>query len=121
MTNFRTLEFAVDKQRLTKKRDCDFSRIVAGTDGYLRAKFYFSEEWEGCAKIATFEADTDDGTIAMSIILDIEDSCDIPSAVLKSERFYIQVIGGKTKPGNNARAMYKITTNKTKVKQVEVK
>lgn len=111
MTNFRTLEFVVDKQRLMKNRNCDFSRIVAGTVGYLRAKFYFSEEWEGCVKIATFESDAVEEP--KSVVLDIEDSCDIPAEVLTAERFYVSVLGGKTD--------YRINTNKSKVRQVEVK
>ena len=110
MQNIRTLEFEVKQQNLNKKRGCDFSRIVAGTSGYLRAKFYFSEEWNGCAKVASFESSSVEGPQA--ILLDYEDSCDIPAEVLKADRFEVSVLGGK----NNMR----INTNKYKVRQMEV-
>ena len=42
----RTLEFEVKRQTLEKKEGSDFSGLVAGTDGYLQAKFLFKgNEW----------------------------------------------------------------------------
>lgn len=111
MQNMRTLEFEVNQQNLNKKRGCDFSRIVAGTSGYLRAKFYFSEEWDGCAKVASFESSSVDKPEA--ILLDHEDSCYIPDQVLKADRFEVSILGGK----KNVR----INTNKYSVRQMEVK
>ena len=111
MQNIRTLEFEVKQQNLNKKRGCDFSRIVAGTSGYLRAKFYFSEEWAGCVKVASFESSSVDEPKA--VLLDHEDECDIPDEVLKASRFEVSLLGGK----NNIR----INTNKYTVRQIEVK
>ena len=102
----RLLEFEVNKQRLTKKRGCDFSNIVAGTVGYLKAKFYFSQsEWSGCRKAASFwVADTE-----YAALLDEDDTCVIPSEALVGDRFYVSITGKK--------ADYRILTNRAKVKQ----
>lgn len=103
----RTLSFEVNKQTLKKKAGCDFSKIVAGSVGYLRAKFYFSrQEWLNCKKVATFK--TDDSVV--TVPLDNDDSCIIPSAVLNSRYFYVTLAGARS-PG------YKIVTNEMKVKQ----
>ena len=106
MTSERILEFEVDKQRLTKKRSCDFSHIVSGTVGYLKAKFYFSQsEWEGCKKAASFWIDDKEH----AVLLDDDNACDIPPAALVGERFSVSVTGLCNG--------YRITTNKIKVKQ----
>lgn len=104
----RTLEFEVKQQRLIKKRDCDFTNIVAGTVGYLKAKFYFSRsEWRGCKKAASFWV----GDEEYAELLDANNTCIIPKEVLAGDRFYISITG--LRPGTD----YKIVTNKTKVKQ----
>ena len=41
----RTLTFVADKQVLRKQGD--FSGLVMGTSGYLRAQFTFSGDWTG--------------------------------------------------------------------------
>lgn len=103
----RILEFNVAKQRLTKKRGCDFSGLVAGSVGYLHAKFYFSEnEWGECEKkVARFWIDKQEH----AKLLDQNNSCVIPPEVLTGKRFEVSVIGAA--PG------YKIETNKTNVRQ----
>lgn len=102
----RILKFDVDKQRLTKKRNCDFSNIVAGSVGYLKAKFYFSQsEWKDCIKAASFWI----GDEEHAVILDKSNTCEIPPEALTGDRFYVSVTG--------VRQDYKIATNKTKVKQ----
>lgn len=102
----RILEFEVNKQRLTKKRDCDFTNIVAGSIGYLKAKFYFSQdEWRDCRKAASFWIDNEEH----AALLDEYDCCVIPQAALARDRFFVSVTG--------ARSDYRIVTNKTKVKQ----
>lgn len=101
----RTLEFTVDGQRLTKRTDCDFSCIVAGSVGYLKAKFEFSEEWANCKKAASFWV----GDQEYAVRLDSEDSCIIPSEALNGEMFKVSVVG--VKPN------YKILTTRTKVQQ----
>lgn len=41
----RTLDFIASEQTLTRAPACDFTGIVAGSRGYLRARFQFSREW----------------------------------------------------------------------------
>lgn len=103
----RILEFDVKKQRLRKRMSCDFTGIVAGSVGYLRAKFYLSpEEWEDCTvKVARFWL----GDTESSVKLDANDSCDIPPEVLTGEKFAVSVLGKSLG--------YQIETNKIKVKQ----
>lgn len=103
----RILEFNVAKQRLTKKQTCDFSGLVAGSVGYLHAKFYFSEnEWRDCTdKVARFWI----GTQEHAAILDKNNRCEIPPEVLTGKKFEVSVIG--VAPG------YKIETNKIRVRQ----
>ena len=103
----RILEFDVNKQRLRKRTDCDFTGIVAGSIGYLRAKFYLSpEEWQDCTiKVAQFWL----GDEEFSIKLDASNSCDIPPEVLTGEKFAVSVIGRSSD--------YQIGTNKIYVKQ----
>ena len=101
----RTLEFIVTGQRLKKSPDCDFSGIVAGSKGYLNAKFCFSPEWNGCTKAASFWKDGQE----YAVKLDENNSCVIDDAALIGERFEVSVTGAQ--PG------YLIKTNKTKVRQ----
>ena len=103
----RILEFNVAKQRLTKKQDCDFSGLVAGSVGYLHAKFYFSaNEWGDCAKkIARFWLDEQE----YAVCLDKNNSCIIPHEALTGKKFKVSVIGAA--PG------YQIETNKISVRQ----
>lgn len=103
----RTLEFKVDRQRLTKQPGCDFSNIVAKTTGYLHAKFNFSQnEWGGCKKAASFWI----GSNEYPVLLDDNDSCVIPSEALVGDYFEVSVTGAK-------RDGYRISTNKFKIRQ----
>lgn len=102
----RELIFNVEKQRITKQKDCDFSGIVAGSVGYLHAKFDFSEEWNSCVtKIARFWNRGNEH----STILDANNECDIPSEALTTRIFEVSVMG--------VAPSFKIDTNKTKVRQ----
>lgn len=103
----RTLEFSVDKQMLRKKAGCDFSNIVAGTVGYLQAKFHFSnDEWTDCKKVACFWINDN----VYPVLLNDDDSCIIPSEVLKTNSFSVSVTGARS-------SEYRIETGKYKVKQ----
>ena len=105
--NVRLLEFTVNKQLLRKKRDCDFSHIVAGSVGYLYAKFYFSqEEWSGCKKVVSFWKDDSE----YPILLDDDNSCLIPTEVLGKEEFKVSVTGARSEK-------YRIETGKVRVRQ----
>lgn len=105
-TSERILEFDVQRQRLTKNRNCDFANIVSGTSGYLKAKFNFSQsEWMGCRKAASFWLNDKE----TAVLLDENNSCVIPSEALIGDRFEVSVTGVRTN--------YKIVTNKSVVKQ----
>lgn len=102
----RILEFEVIKQRITRRKSCDFTKIVAGSSGYLRAKFYFTQsEWRDCKKAASFWVNNEEH----AELLDENNTCLIPEAALIGDKFEVSVTG--------ARDAYKITTNRTKVKQ----
>lgn len=102
----RTLEFKVDKQVLLKQPGCDFANIVAGSVGYLEAKFNFSEEWSECSKkVANFLANGEEFPVLLE-----DDACVIPSGALVGDYFEVYVIGAKGKE-------YRINTTKFGVKQ----
>ena len=50
----RTLKFIVHDQIVEKDPKCDFDNLVPGTEGYLRAVFSFSPEWDDCVRVAAF-------------------------------------------------------------------
>lgn len=101
----RILQFVTDGQRLKKQTNCDFSGLVAGSEGYLRAQFTFSSEWDGCKKAASFWVNGQEH----ARLLDKDNSCDIPPNALTESMFEVSVTGVKTG--------YKINSTRTKVKQ----
>ena len=103
----RILEFDVIKQYITRKPDCDFSGLVAGSVGYLYAKFDFSRnEWGKCTdKIARFWV----GDREYAERLGKDNKCLIPAEALAGRRFEVSVIG--------VADAYKIETNKVYVRQ----
>lgn len=103
----RILEFNVTKQRLSKKIGCDFSGLVAGSVGYLRATFHFSnDDWSKCStKIARFWINEQEHAER----LDENNSCVIPPEVLIGSKFEVSVVG--------AASGYRIETNKINVRQ----
>ena len=100
----RLLHFNVDAQQITKAPNCDFSNIVAGTSGYLRAHFTFSPEWDDCVKIARFWR----GETEHAVLIE-NDECDIDPKALVGATFKVSVLG--------QRGDYRITTNKVLVRQ----
>lgn len=103
----RILEFEIKKQRLMKKSTCDFSGLIAGSVGYLQAKFHFSDsEWSKCTdRVARFWLDNEEH----AVLLSEDNCCTIPSEVLTGSKFEVSVIGAA--PG------YRIETNKINVRQ----
>lgn len=100
----RTLKFIITDQAITKDPDCDFTGIVAGTEGYLRAEFSVSGEWAGCRMAAVFSS------LGKEYPQPIKDgSCVIPAEALEWDNFGVRVVG--------QRDGYRITTNEVKVKQ----
>lgn len=85
---YRDLVFVVKDQELSKDPSCDFSGLVPGSSGYLRAVFTFNGLWGTLAKAAVFS--TDSAESAMPIT---NDSCVIPNKVLKEKSFSIRLVG----------------------------
>lgn len=103
----RKLVFDVNKQRITKNKDCDFRGLVAGSIGYLTAEFDFSSsEWSRCTnKVARFWVDEKE----YAELLNDSNCCEIPSEVLTGRKFEVSVLG--VSPG------YRIETNRVAVRQ----
>ena len=102
----RILEFEVKGQTIEKREGSDFSGLVAGTDGYLQAKFIFKgNEWRECIKAASFFSDG----VEYAAILDSNNTCVIPKEALTRRRFSVSITG--------IRKGFKIKTNRTDVKQ----
>lgn len=104
----RTLRFDVQGQRLKRNADCDFTHIVSGSVGYLKAAFNFSSEWDGCKKVASFWL----GEKEHAVLLDEDNTCMIPPAALTGNMFLVSVIGAKTIP-----KYYRISTSRIRVRQ----
>lgn len=88
----RVLEFNVTGQRLMKSPNCDFGTLVAGSVGYLKAKFIFSSEWTSCKKAASFWV----GDEEYPVLLDETDTCVIPAEATKNVRFGVSAFGMTT-------------------------
>lgn len=48
----RVLSFIVEDQMIRKDPACDFTNLISGTGGYLKARFVFNQEWRGYTTIA---------------------------------------------------------------------
>ena len=88
----RTLNFIVEGLTIKKDPQCDFSGIVPGTKGYLRAEFKFNHEWVGCKKMVIFTKQNGRGQVPVKIINNV---CMIPDDVLVKRTFKIEVVGVK--------------------------
>lgn len=109
----RILEFDVNGQRLRKNPKCDFSGLVAGSVGYLRAKFNFSREWDGCKKAASFILKDESGTKTHEdgSLIDEHGVCEIPPEILAEGEFWVSVKGVR------ADGPYKIGSSEIRIKQ----
>ena len=85
----RTLEFVVDKQNISKQGD--FSGLVAGTKGYLQARFSFSVDWASYRKGAVFTCC--DGEFAALIEGGV---CKVPDEAAACTTFKVHVVGRKS-------------------------
>lgn len=103
----RTLRFIVDGQLITRDPNCDFTGLVPGTEGYLKAEFSFSPEWTGCVKVAGFYSNM--GEEFPCQVLTDGKSCTIPAMALKNRTFKIKVFGKRNE--------FRINTNKVEVTQ----
>jgi len=82
--------------------------IIAGSKGYIRAKFKFSEHWLGTYKTAYFKAGINGVPVAVS--LDANDECDVPDAVIASPGTLIISADGR-----NEQDVVLIVTNEVKI------
>lgn len=103
----RVLRFIVDNQIIRKDPNCDFSGLVPGSRGFLRAEFQFSKEWDGCAKVAGFYSPL--GREYPPRVLADGKTCIIPPEALEKRFFKVQVVGQKSD--------LKFKTNKVTISQ----
>ena len=89
----RVLKFDVNEFEMTKNPDCNFNGLVPGSEGYIKAEFSFSPEWDGCVKVASFWSRL--GKEYSPQVLKDGKSCTIPPKALAKQIFKIQVIGKK--------------------------
>ena len=103
----KTLNFIVNGQSISLDPGCDVTSLIPGTNGYVRAKFTFSSEWDRCIKVAAFYSNL--GTEYEPQVLKNGEVCNIPPEALKKSVFKVKVFGKKND--------YTICTNKTTVHQ----
>lgn len=84
----RTLAFKVDAQKIQKSGD--FSGIVSGTAGYLKASFLFSKDWKHMVKVAEFRKKWGSDYVPVKII---NNQCMVPQEVLLGIQWTVKVIG----------------------------
>lgn len=101
----RTLKFIIEGLSIRKDSQCDFSGIVPGTKGYLRAEFDFDYDWSSCKKMVVFSHPS----IESIPVRVTNNTCMIPEEVLKYRKFKMEVIGVKTG--------LRLATNKLEVEQ----
>lgn len=101
----RILAFDVNAQRVEKNVGCNFDGLIAGTRGYLVARFGFDAAWKGC-KIAASFFDASGKEEARPVV---NGSCEIPESVLRGDVFYVSLTG--------MRKGYTIKTNRLTIRQ----
>lgn len=85
----RTLNYKVMGQRIL--RVGDHTGLVAGTKGYVLAKFEFDKDWEDCTKVASFYNNGEEYAVLLK-----SDECVIPHEALTSSSFKVSVEGRKS-------------------------
>lgn len=87
----RRLIFNVSGQKIEKNPICDFDNIVAGSEGYLVAKFmFYGNSWKNLKKAARF---VDEVGVEHAALLDTNDTCTIPKEVLDGATFKVGAMG----------------------------
>ena len=99
----RTLLYKVTGQRLVPVGD--HTGLIAGSKGYLIAKFEFDDDWDGCVKVASFYVDENE----YAELLDLDNSCTIPQEALTESIFEVRLEG--------RRKGYRIPTNRVRENQ----
>ena len=83
----RTLTYQVKNQQLIPIGD--HTSLVAGSQGYLKAKFVFGEDWKCCKRVVSFLNKGKEYVV----LLDDSNECTIPAEVLTSSSFEVCVEG----------------------------
>lgn len=81
------LQFSINQQHIKR---IDNENVVADSRNYLKARFTFSDEWNGLIKTAVFTH----GENTYNAILDAENGCVVPWEVIKSGYVHVSVFGG---------------------------
>lgn len=103
----RTLKFNVNDQIIKQDPACDFSNIIVGSSGYLKAEFSFSEEWDGFVRVAEFRNYHHDKE-PISVAIGKDNTCLVPD-VTNTTSWRVRVIGKRGKTF--------LSTNETRVIQ----
>ncbi len=85
-----------------------FPAIIAGSEGYIRAKFIFSEHWAGTNKTAYFKHGINGTPVA--VFLDINGECDVPDSVVEEPGELIASVEGR-----NVQDVVLITTREVRI------
>jgi hypothetical protein len=84
----KVLNFNIVGQTITRDPLCDFSGLVAGSRGYLHARFHFSADWAGCKKVAIFSGNGAPYPVPLT-----HNTCEIPAEALLGAAVQVRVIG----------------------------
>ena len=103
----RTLTYQVKNQQLLSLGD--HSGLVAGSQGYLKAKFIFGEGWRDCKRVVSFFSNGKE----YAVLLNESNECLIPTEILTSSVFEVCVEGRAQN--------YRILSTKVKERQKVVK
>lgn len=87
----RSLQFIVEGLTIKPDPRCDFSGLVPGTAGYLKAEFSFSKEWTSTPKVVAFYSRL--GNEYPPQALKDGRTCLIPAEALQKRVFKVQVLG----------------------------
>lgn len=103
----RILRFIVEKQNIRQDPECDFTGLTPGSEDFLEAEFTFSDEWNGCVKVASFWSAF--GKEYEPQPIDENRRCKIPAEASAKRIFKIGVLGRN--------GQYKIATKKLEIAQ----
>lgn len=85
----RVLTYKVKGQRLIATGN--HSGLIAGTKGYLKARFEFDNDWKDCVKVVSFFND-----VEYAVKLEDDNLCFIPNEALTNSTFKVKVEGRRS-------------------------
>lgn len=94
----RFLDFIGNGQTLQRDPLCDFTGIVAGSRGYLFARFRCTGEWAGCKRVAVFTCRGKEYPVPV-----LQGFCEVPAEVLTGGPVQVHLVG--------VRQQYRITSS----------